>query len=197
MINGKKEIPIVGIHGWKGNGESFKAVAKLFNIKDSYWFYPQAPYEMSPNKFTWAKEIEEGVYETTEAKQYLEDFFINEVFTKFPSEEVHVIGFSQGATICFEFVLKLPVKLAGVYPIAGFLRDFNSIKPRLHSKQQETPIFIGHGENDEIVPCKSSKKIHEILKKETKNVDLHLYNGGHKIGLSYIKEAKMRILGEK
>ena len=194
MINDKKIIPIVGIHGWQGNRDSFKLVAKLFKIENSHWFFPQAPYEMNPNQFTWAKEIEEGIYDITESKKYLDDFFYNEVFTHFDSEDVHVMGFSQGATTCFEFVLKLPVKFAGVYPIAGFLRDFKSTEQRLHPNQKQTPIYIGHGKEDDIVPVKSSERIYEILKKETENVDLHLYSGGHKIGMGYIKEAKKKIL---
>ena len=81
-----------------------------------------------------------------------------------------------------------------MYPIAGFLRDFKSTEQRLHPNQKQTPIYIGHGKEDDIVPVKSSERIYEILKKETENVDLHLYSGGHKIGMGYIKEAKKKIL---
>ena len=35
-------IPILGIHGWKGNKNSFKPFAKSFNVKDSIWYLPQA-----------------------------------------------------------------------------------------------------------------------------------------------------------
>ena len=35
MINAKKTIPIVGIHGWKGNQDSFKLVANLFKIENA------------------------------------------------------------------------------------------------------------------------------------------------------------------
>ena len=194
MINSKKIIPIVGIHGWKGNRESFRLVADLFKIENAEWILPQAPYEMGENQFTWAKEIEEGQYELKESVRYLNDFFKNEVLNKYHPKDVHVMGFSQGATTCYEFVLKMPVQFAGVYPIAGFLRDFHSKEPRLHKNQKQTPIFIGHGKSDEIVPVESSEKIYEILRQETDNVEMLLYNGGHKIGMSYIKVAKKRIL---
>ena len=177
-------IPIVGIHGWKGNSGSFKPIADLLKIENAEWYLPQAPYQMGENQFTWAKEIEEGVYDTTESRDYLINYFNDKVFTKYRPEEVHVIGFSQGATTCFEFVLKMPVILAGVFPVAGFLRDFHSTESRLHPNQKQTPILIGHGCQDDVVPVRSSEKIYEILKKETDNIDLHLYNGGHKIGMS-------------
>ena len=195
MINSKKVIPIVGIHGWKGNRESFKLVADLFKIENAHWILPQAPYKMAEGQYTWAKEIEEGVYEVRESIRYLNDFFKNEVLNKYDPKDMHVLGFSQGATTCYEFVLKMPFQFAGVYPIAGFLRDFHSTEKRLHENQKKTPIFIGHGKSDNIVPVQSSEKIYEILKQETANVELLLYNGGHKIGMSYIKAAKKRILG--
>jgi len=195
MINSKKVIPIVGIHGWKGNRESFKLVADLFKIENAHWILPQAPYKMAEGQYTWAKEIEEGVYEVRESIRYLNDFFKNEVLNKYDPKDMHVLGFSQGATTCYEFVLKMPFQFAGVYPIAGFLRDFDSMEKRLHENQKKTPIFIGHGKSDNIVPVQSSEKIYEILKQETANVELLLYNGGHKIGMSYIKAAKKRILG--
>jgi phospholipase/carboxylesterase len=194
MINSKKIIPIVGIHGWKGNRDSFKMIAELFKIGNAHWIFPQAPYKMKENQYTWAKEIEEGRYEVKESLIYLDTFFKNEVLNKYDSKDVHVLGFSQGATTCYEFVLKMPYQFAGVYPIAGFLRDFESTTPRLNPNQKQTPIFIGHGKSDEIVPVQSSEKIYKILKKETENVEIHLYNGGHKIGMSYIKEAKKRII---
>ena len=193
MINSKKIIPIVGIHGWKGNRDSFKLVANLFKIENAHWILPQAPYKMKENQYTWAKEIEEGIYEVEESIHYLNNFFKNEVLDKYDPKYVHVVGFSQGATTCYEFVMKMPSQFAGIYPIAGFLRDFESTAPRLHPNQKQTPILIGHGKADEIVPVQSSEKIYEILKKETKNVDILLYNGGHKISMSYIKEAKKRI----
>lgn len=195
MINSKQIIPIVGIHGWKGNRDSFKMIAELFKIENAHWIFPQAPYKMKENQYTWAKEIEEGRYEVKESLIYLDTFFKNEVLNKYDPKDVHVLGFSQGATTCYEFVLKMPYQFAGVYPIAGFLRDFESTAPRLNPNQKKTPIFIGHGKADDVVPVQSSEKIYEILKKETENVEILLYNGGHKIGMSYIKEAKKRIIG--
>tara|TARA_S200000501_G_C20870102_1_gene763833 strand:+ start:1159 stop:1749 length:591 start_codon:yes stop_codon:yes gene_type:complete len=194
VINSKNVIPIVGIHGWKGNRESFRLIADLFKLENAEWIIPQAPYKVKENQYTWAKEIEEGRYEVRDSIQYLNHFFNDEVLKKYDPTDVHVIGFSQGAATCYEFVLKMPFQFAGVYPIAGFLRDFKSGRPILHEKQRKTPIFIGHGISDEIVPVESSKTIFEMLKKESKKVEIILYNGGHKISMSYIKTIKNYIL---
>ena len=41
---------LVFIHGWKGNKNSFKPFAKSFNVKDSIWYLPQAPYMGDDNQ---------------------------------------------------------------------------------------------------------------------------------------------------
>ena len=196
MIKNKKVIPILGIHGWKGNKESFKSIAELFKIENADWIFPQAPYLVEKNKYSWSKETSKGKYEVKESIKYLNQFLQDSVLTKYKSKDINIIGFSQGAAICYEYILRLPFQFSGVYPISGFLRDQNIQEPLLHKKQKKTPIFIGHGKNDNIIPVKSSEKIYKILKKETKNVDIYLYNGGHKISFDYIKQARKRILNK-
>ena len=51
MIKNKKVIPILGIHGWKGNKKSFKSIAELFKIENADWIFPQAPYLVEKNKY--------------------------------------------------------------------------------------------------------------------------------------------------
>lgn len=184
----------MGIHGWKGNRNSFKPIVDLLNIDGCKWYFPQAPYKIGDGEFTWAEQIKDGVYKTKKSTEYLINFFNDEIYPMHAPEDIHVIGFSQGATICYEFVLKMPVSMAGVYPVAGFLRNFYSTQPRIHPNQKDTPIFIGHGIHDQIVSVENSKKIYTILKKETKMVDLLLYNGGHKISMKYLEKVRKRIL---
>ena len=67
MIKNKKVIPILGIHGWKGNKESFKSIAELFKIENADWIFPQAPYLVEKNKYSWSKETSKGKYEVKES----------------------------------------------------------------------------------------------------------------------------------
>ena len=75
-----------------------------------------------------------------------------------------MIGFSQGAVICYEFALHLDVSLGGIFPVAGFFRNKEMNHPRFHPSQKDTPILIGHGLKDDIVDIEYSRKIYKILK---------------------------------
>ena len=107
---------------------------------------------------------------------------------------MYFIGFSQGATVCYEFILQLDYSWGGVFPIAGFIRNFdNGIS--INSNQKKTPIIIGHGEDDQIVPITSSEKIYSYLNKANNNVSFEKYKGGHKISLDYLKKIRILING--
>lgn len=194
-VGKKQNKAIVMIHGWQGNKDSFKSIANLLKTDNTSWFFPQAPHQINNNKSknTWALEVSPGVFEIKKTKELLSDFFKDIIFKNFLPEDVYVIGFSQGAAVCYEFVLSLEEKLGGVFPIAGFLREEYS-SDKIHKNQYSTPILIGHGKDDDIVLLESSQKAYNCLSKVCTNIKFDIYNGGHKINLSYLNKVKEVIL---
>ena len=183
------------IHGWQGNKSSFKSIPNLLDLDNCSWYFPEAPYiyGSNPDKKTWAYEKSPGVWEIEEAKRLLKSFILDQVLSKFSPKDVYVMGFSQGAAVCYELIQNFEIPLGGFFPIAGFIREFRgetSFVLDACPKQYNTPILIGHGKNDDIVKPEASMIAYEALKKDCVNIDLHMYNGRHKIGIEYLKRVK-------
>ena len=189
--NNSSEKAVVAIHGWQGNCNNMYPIMQSMKIQNSCWYFPQAPYPVGENNkaWSWSYEISEGVWEIEEPKRLLEDFF-SELVAKFTSKNVYVMGFSQGGLVCLDFVLFLNKSLGGVFSIAGFLRQPKAKIERFHPSQKKTPILISHGRNDDQVPARASENAYQLLKKQGANVEFHLYNGKHKIGVESIRKIK-------
>ena len=181
---------IVAIHGWQGDRNSMRPLMKSMRIQNSGWYLLEAPYRVTEGEgWSWSYEISDGNWEIDEPKRLLNKFF-SELFKKYTSKNVYVLGFSQGGLVCFDFVLYLDQSLGGVFPICGFLRQPKVEIDRFHPSQKNTPILIGHGKDDDKVPVKASENAYRLLKKQEANVELFLYNGKHKIGMDYMKKVK-------
>ena len=191
---------IVMIHGWQGNKESFKSIASLLNVSNCSWYFPEAPYEIDGmiDKKTWAYEKSPGIWEVDEPKKLLTDFMLEEVLSKFDSQDVYVMGFSQGAAVCYRVFLSFNQSLGGIFPIGGFIRSYpgqpdDEVRVDISNFQKNTPILIGHGKDDDVVPVDAAKMAYTLLKNKCNNVKLHVYNGRHKIGVEYLKDVKKLI----
>ena len=182
---------MVAIHGWKGARKSMRPLIKSMNINDMDWYLLEAPYPVTGIKdgYSWSYEKYDGVWEVDEPKALLQDFF-NNIFTQYSSENIYVIGFSQGGLICLDFVLFLDQPLGGIFSIAGFLRHPKGEVPRCHPCQKKSPILISHGKDDDQVPVRASKNAYQQLKDQGANVELLLYNGKHKIGIECLRRIK-------
>ena len=181
---------IVAIHGWQGNRNSMRPLIKSMKIQNAGWYLLEAPYPVNEGDgWSWSYEISDGNWEIDEPKRLLNNFF-SELFKKYTSKNVYVLGFSQGGLVCLDFVLFLDQPLGGVFPIAGFLRQPKMDIERFHPCQKNTPILIGHGKDDDKVPVKASENAYHLLIKQEANVELLLYNGKHKIGMDYMKKVR-------
>ena len=180
---------IVFIHGWRGNKESFRSISSLVKIKNTKWLFPQAPYELDKedDRYSWAFKNKDGSFETKQTVDLLNQFLKEHVLSVVDSRKVFFIGFSQGATVCYDFILQLKYPWGGVFPAAGFKRNLNE-KFTIHPNQIKTPIIIGHGLKDEIIPIKLSENIYKELKQNKSNVYFERFNGGHKISINYLKK---------
>ncbi len=193
----------VMLHGWKGNKNSFVSISKMLDIPNCRWYFPEAPFEVdgNPMKKTWTYEKEPDVWETEIPKAMLTDFFEREVFDSFDPKDTYVMGFSQGAAVCYSFILALNYTLGGIFPVGGFIRNYPEQSHEdaaslleVSDKQKDTPILIGHGKDDDIVSSKGSIMAYDTLKNRCSNVKLNIYNGRHKIGLGYLREVRNMIL---
>jgi len=191
LLTDKSNKAIVAFHGWQGNKDSFLPLAKNSLFKDYNWFLLEGPYMVgnNPKRRTWSYEKEPNIFEYKEPKKLIYNFFKNQIFNKYNSKDVYVIGFSLGALVCYEFICTMNEPLGGIFPISGFFR--NMIK--LNENQKNTPIFIGHGLQDEIILAEESVKAYKLLKKQNANVDIMTYNSKHSISTSMINEISNRI----
>ena len=107
------------------------------------------------------------------------------------------MGFSQGASVCYEYVVGINKPLGGIFPIGGFLFKDSSREKRVSKDNINTPILIGHGTKDDVIPIEKSKLAYNQLLEEGANVKFYKYNGGHKVSMNYLREMLRIINGSK
>ena len=186
----------VMIHGWKGNKNSFKSIPPLLKLSNIRWYFPEAPYDIEGNKDqkTWAVRGDNDSWSADTSKRLLINFFENIVFKKFNPKDVYIMGFSQGAAVCYEFILSLQYPFGGIFPIAGFMVNSNDVSS-VNVIYKDTLILIGHGKDDNVVPPEASKEAFDFLTDSCDNIELFIYNGKHKISLEYLKKVKNIVEG--
>jgi len=187
----KSTKAMVVIHGWHGTRNSMRPLIKSMNINNIDWYLLEAPYAIKGTEegYSWSYEKSAGVWEEEEPRTLLQDFF-TDIFSKYPSKKVYVMGFSQGGLVCLEVALFLDRALGGIFSIAGFLRHPSAEVPRCHPCQKKSPILIAHGKEDDQVPVGASENAYQQLKDQGANVELLLYKGKHKIGIECIRRIK-------
>ena len=80
------------------------------------------------------------------------------------NKKILVGGFSQGAAVCYEFILSLNYNLGGIFPIAGFMVNEPKNIDEINAVYKNIPILIGHGSSDNVVPRAASQKAYDFLR---------------------------------
>ena len=129
------------------------------NFMGYQWFdlYPNGIYisEAGPKEF---EKIQNEINEAINKIVNTIEKYCN--LLKLTLADCILMGFSQGGMMTFEVGNFLKKKLAGLVILSGRIMKNDPIKnPTL----QKTPIFISHGEKDEVIPIKSFHKAKDFL----------------------------------
>jgi phospholipase/carboxylesterase len=98
-----------------------------------------------------------------------------------PASRVVLAGFSQGGVISLQTGLRHAKALAGVMSLSAYLPLGSTVAKERNAANQATPIFIGHGMADNVVPLKSGTAARDQLIKLGYDVDWHQYPMAHSV----------------
>ena len=176
-------VAIIAIHGWKGNRSSMKHVANALNMKYAHWTFIQGPYVVSDNKYSWFDGNEKEGWRYQESFDLLHHAILNLNKSGFPNSKIFLLGFSQGACLAMEFIIRQEFSLGGIIPIAGFIGEKDRFKNDIVNGAQNTSVLLIHGSRDEMVLPAESEIAFELFSDAGFKVQLQTPSVGHKIPL--------------
>lgn len=100
-----------------------------------------------------------------------------EIDSGIPSDRIVIGGFSQGGAMSIFSGLTAKVKLAGIVALSSYLLlslKFAELVPKPEFNK-ETPVFMAHGDVDEVVNTELGKKSYELLKGMGYNAKFKIY----------------------
>jgi phospholipase/carboxylesterase len=193
-----KEMLIVWFHFLGGSGADWEQSLKSHlndQLPSVEWFFPNAPYRPVTNydgkvASCWFDQLEGQVSEDM-ATPGLDDSvaWVHSLLRKadalgVPASRIILGGMSQGG------VLALHAGLAYECPLAGIVAVSAWVPSGLHSKIRHpcTPLFLGSGDADEVVPVDVFKRGHQVLQMAgCSRIITKLY-----LGLTHTFEARER-----
>jgi len=81
-----------------------------------------------------------------------------------PAERIFIGGFSQGGVVALHAALRHAERLGGVLALSTWLPLRQELPAERSEAALDTPIFIGHGRHDDIVPLAAAERARDALR---------------------------------
>jgi phospholipase/carboxylesterase len=98
-----------------------------------------------------------------------------------PIANIVLIGFSQGGAIALAAGLRHPDRLAAIVALSTYLPIAEVTAGERHAANAATPIFMGHGAFDPVVPHYLGERSRDQLREWGYSVDWHSYPMAHQV----------------
>ena len=174
------------LHGYGSNEEDLFSFAPELP-DDSYVISVRAPYDLQPYGHAWYAihfDADENKFsDNVQAKQSVEiiSSFIDEIVKQYPidTENVTLIGFSQGAILSYATALTYPEKVTKVVALSGYFNQ--EILPEVIDTKaiSHLKFFVSHGSVDQVIPVDWARKAKPALENLGLEVEYQEYPIGH------------------
>ena len=180
---------LVLLHGWGADAHDLVSVGKLLTegLKDRFEIVSLSAPQPHPSGLgrQWYPLYPHEWEQVPNAVLDLERRLRNLCFKHIPLNKTLLLGFSQGGAMALEVATR--IKFEGVFALSSYPHpDWKPLKDM-------PPIFLCHGNMDQIVPHAASKKSFEILLSNGAKTELFFFNGGHEINNDLIDHCRGKI----
>lgn len=190
------------MHGLGADGNDFVPIAgelDLSSVGPVRFVFPNAPimpvtinggmqmpawYDIMGTDLV-KREDEAGLRASRDA---IEALLAREKERGIPAERIVIAGFSQGCAMALLTGLRHAERLAGIVAMSGYLPLAATTAAERHTANAHTPIFMGHGQQDSVVPLQRASASHDALRALGYSVDWHEYPMAHSVCMEEIAD---------
>jgi phospholipase/carboxylesterase len=184
------ESSVIWLHGLGADGHDFEPIVPELQLaKPVRFVFPHAPVRpVTINQgmrmrawydifqFGGGPEDEAGV---RASQKLLEELIAAE--KKRGMKNIVLAGFSQGGAIVLQTALRYPERLAGVLALSTYLPLNASLAAERSKAGQDLPIFMAHGQYDDIIPLARAEQSRQVMERLDYKVEWHVYPMPHSV----------------
>lgn len=187
---------VIWLHGLGADGGDFVPIVPYLGLPERpgiRFIFPHAPeipvtcnggYVMPAwYDITHLNGIERGVDEQgiIASRQAIRQLIARENERGIPSQRIFLAGFSQGGAMAYTAGLTHPEPLAGIIALSAYLPAPGQLVSDACTANRNTPIFAGHGLEDDVVPLQLGEPAARHLEKAGYPVSWHTYAMDHSV----------------
>lgn len=180
---------IIWLHGLGADGNDFVPVVEQLALPNLgiRFIFPHAPmipvtvnggfvmrawYDILDAELALNEEDERGLRASEGTITALID---KETRRGIPASRIVLAGFSQGGAVTLQTGLRYTRKLAGMLVLSGYLPLISKVERERNAINQLTPVFMGHGTIDNVVPMSLAIASRAHLTQTGYQVEWHEY----------------------
>ena len=193
---------VIWMHGLGADGNDFVPIVNELDLQPSIhtrFVFPNAPiqpvtinggskmrawYDIFDVSFSGYEDIA-GIYASQHA---IETLIKREEQNGIKSENIVLAGFSQGGVIALHTGLRYSNKLAGIMALSCYLPLAQALATETHQANLSTPIFMAHGNNDQVIPIELATLSKQQLLKLDYSVEWNVYLMEHSVCIEEITD---------
>lgn len=191
---------VIWLHGLGDSGHGFAPIVPELKLPDTLgvrFVFPHAPerpvtinggmrmrawYDIKSMDFDKRADLT-GVRESAEQVEQLIEAEINNGVVP---EKIILAGFSQGGVIALHLGPRFNKSLGGIMGLSTYMCQPELLADEAHPANQQTPVFMAHGEMDDVVPIAMGKTAYDTLAANQYNVSWQSYRMQHNVNMDEI-----------
>ena len=193
---------VIWLHGLGADGHDFEPIAQQLGFQDTpavRFIFPHAPlrpitinggmrmrgwYDIKGMAFD-REEDRDGL---EQSEQIVKGLIEQENQRGIPDDRIILAGFSQGGAVVLFTGLRLEKPVAGIVALSTYLPVAETTESERAETNQNTPIFMAHGTEDQVIPLALAERGHRLLDAMNYRVEWHTYYMPHAVSPEEIRD---------
>jgi phospholipase/carboxylesterase len=185
---------VIWLHGLGADGHDFEPIVPELRLaKPVRFVFPHAPIRpvtinMGMRMRAWYDIFQFGGGPEDQAGIRASQQLVEKLIESEKSRKIVLAGFSQGGAIALQTGLRYPERLAGILALSTYVPLASALESEASPANRDIPIFMAHGEFDDIIPIRRAEASRELLVRLGYEVEWHSYPMPHSVCAPEIAE---------